>query len=300
MIIETENLGRKFLRHDALRGVNLQVPADAALALIGANGAGKTTLLRILTNILRPGSGSARVLGKDTRSLTAADFNRIGYVSENQKLPDNLSVEHYFDYVRRLYPAWDRSLEAAFRKRFELPPARRLAKLSHGMRVKAMLAAALSFRPALLLLDEPLSGLDSLTRDEVVGGLLEQAEATTILISSHEMNEIEGLATHVAYLDRGELAFQATTEELHARYRDISVTFETSPGAMNGISETWLSPRVFERTLRFVERAYSGDEPIRRGLTERFGAIAQFQALPMSLREISKSLMSASRQEISR
>jgi ABC-2 type transport system ATP-binding protein len=298
MIIETQDLGRKFLRHEALRGVNLHASKGTALALIGANGAGKTTLMRILVNILRPGSGDARILGKDSRNLTAADFNQIGYITENQKLPDNLSIGHYFDYVRRLYPRWDRSLEAALRRRFELPTERRLGKLSQGMRMKAMLTAVLSFRPTLLILDEPLSGLDLLTRDEVIEGLLEQAEETTILISSHELAEIEGLATHVAYMDRGRLTFQTTTEELLTKFREISVTFEAAPGPVEGHTETWLSPKVFERTLRFVDCAYAGDEPLKHGLTERFGPIAQFEALPMPLREVSKSLMLASRREI--
>jgi ABC-2 type transport system ATP-binding protein len=298
MIIETQDLGRKFLRHEALRGVNLHVPQGAALAIIGANGAGKTTLMRILVNILRPGSGSADIFGKDSRKLSAADFNRIGYITENQKLPDNLSVGHYFDYVRRLYPAWDRSLETALRTRFELPPERKLAKLSHGMRMKAMLTAVLSFRPALLILDEPLSGLDSLTRDEVIEGLLEQAEETTILISSHEMAEIEGLATNVAYMDHGRLTFQSTTEDLLAKFRKVSVTFDTTPGPVEGLAETLLSPKVFERTLRFIDRAYAGDELLKHILSERYGPIAQFEALPMSLREVSKSLMFASRREI--
>lgn len=297
MIIETQNLGRRFLRHEALRGVNLRAPQGAALALIGANGAGKTTLMRILVNIMRPGSGAARVLGKDSRTLAAADFNRIGYVTENQKLPGGLSVAAYFDYLRRLYPAWDRDLENGLRAQFDLPPGRRLAKLSHGMRMKAMLAGALAFRPALLILDEPLSGLDPLTRDEVVEGLLGQAEDTTIVISSHELAEIDGLATHVAYLDRGRLVFQSTTEALLDRFRDVSATFETAPASLDGLDPEWLSPRLFERTLRFVDAAYPGDEPLRRGLTERFGPIARLDAAAMSLREISKGLMSASRRE---
>jgi ABC-2 type transport system ATP-binding protein len=298
MIIETHNLARRFLRHEALRGVNLQVPEGAALAVIGPNGAGKTTLMRILVNILRPGSGSARILGKDSRNLAAADFNRIGYVTENQKLPDNLSVGHYFDYVRRLYPAWDYSLEAALRARFELPPERKLAKLSHGMRMKAMLAGALSFRPALLILDEPLSGLDPLSRDEVIEGLVDQAEETTIVICSHEMAEIDGLATHVVYMDCGRLTVQSGTEELLAKFREVSVTFETAPGLAEGLAETWLSPKVFERTLRFIDRAYAGDEALKHSLTERFGPITQFAARTMPLREVSKSLILASRREI--
>ena len=300
MSVETLDLGRRFLRHEALRGVSLHVPAGSAFALIGANGAGKTTLLRILVNILRPSSGAARVLGKESRSLTAQDFHRIGYVAENQKLPERLSIAQFFAYLRRLYPGWDADLERRLRTELDLPPDRPLGKLSHGMRMKAMLAGALAFRPALLILDEPLSGLDPLTRDEIVEGLLGQADETTILISSHEMSEVEGLATHVAYMDRGQLAFQSPTDELLARFREVAVTFQAPPGPLERLSGDWLAPKAFERTIRFVDRAFQGEAPLRRALSERYGAVEQLDVRPMSLRDVSKALMSASRREASR
>ena len=197
MIIETENLTKRFRRQGGVQGVPLSVPEGATCALIGANGAGKTTLMRLLVNILAPDRGSAHVLGTDSRRLNSADRLRIGYVTENQELPDRLSVAEYFVYVRGLYPNWDLTLEQQLRAQFELPPGRLLGKLSHGMRMKAMLIGALAFRPRLLILDEPLSGLDPLTRDEVMSGMLTQAGETTILISSHELAEIEGCVTHV-------------------------------------------------------------------------------------------------------
>jgi ABC-2 type transport system ATP-binding protein len=295
MIIETQDVGRRFLRHQALRGVNLGVPQGAALALIGANGAGKTTLMRILVNILRPGSGEARILSKDSRELVAADFHRIGYLAENQKLPEGLTIERYFDYLRPLYPSWDRSLETALRDQFELPPERRLGKLSHGMRMKAMLVGALAFRPALLILDEPLSGLDPLTRDEVVEGMLGQAHETTILISSHEMSEIDGLATHVAFMDRGRLEFQSSTEALLARFRQVTATFQTAPVSLAGFTEDWLTPSLFERTLKFVDRDFADEAALRRDLVQRFGPVQQLDLRPMTLRDISKALMLAGR-----
>jgi ABC-2 type transport system ATP-binding protein len=297
MIVETENLGRRFLRHQALRDVSLQAPPGAALALVGANGAGKTTLLRILVNILRPSGGAARVMGKDSRRLTAADFNRIGYVAENQKLPERLSVAHFFDYLRPLYAGWDRELEHDLRTRLDLPADRPLSKLSHGMRMKVMLAGALAFRPALLLLDEPLSGLDPLTRDEIVEGLIGQADETTIVISSHEMAEVDGLATHVAYMSRGRFAFQSPTEELLGRFREVAVTFEAAPADTDALTAAWLAPKLFERTLRFTDSAYAGEAPLGRALTDRFGPIVQLDARPMSLRDVSKALMLASRKE---
>src|SRR5688572_7355985 len=122
MAIETTDLSRCFKRSEGLRTASLRVPQGSALALIGANGAGKTTLLRILVNILRPTAGSARVLGKDSRALTAADFNRIGYVAEDQKLPERLSVEHFFAYLSQLYTRWDGKLAQRLLRDFELPP----------------------------------------------------------------------------------------------------------------------------------------------------------------------------------
>ena len=294
-VIETHGLCRRFLRHEAVAGVSLTVPAGSALALIGANGAGKTTLMRLLVNILRADHGQARVLGKDSRELRAPDFRRIGYLAENQKLPERLSLAHYFDYLRPLYPDWDLSLEASLRERFELPAERRLSKLSHGMRMKAMLTGALAFRPTLLILDEPLSGLDPLTRDEVVEGMLAQAEETTLVISSHEMTEIDGLATHVAYMDRGSLLFQSTTENLLARFRDVSATFQRAPEALAGLPPGWMSPKLFERTLRFADSAFSDEAALRAALSARFGPIEQIAVRPMSLRDVSKALMAAGR-----
>jgi len=296
-IIETENLTKHFWRHDAVNGVNLSVPAGATYALIGANGAGKTTTLRMLVNLLRPDQGVARVLGIDSRQLKPRDFLRIGYVSENQELPTGLTVESYFEYLRVLYPNWDRALEKDLRRQFALPQGQAIGKLSHGMRMKMMLAATLSFRPKLLILDEPLSGLDPLTRDEVMEGLLKQADETTIVISSHELSEIEGCTTHVAFMVKGRLLFQESIEEMSARFREVTVTFGKELVA-GRYAESWLSPEAQGMTLRFVDAAFASEEALQNTLTAQFGAVSHYEALPMSLREISKALMRATRSEL--
>ncbi|MBV8853527.1 MAG: ATP-binding cassette domain-containing protein, partial [Sinobacteraceae bacterium] len=109
---------------------------------------------------------------------------------------------------------WDPQLEASLRAQLRLPAERRIGELSHGMRLKLALACALAFRPQLLILDEPFSGLDALTRDEIIAEFLREPRRTSILISSHELDEVERLATHVAFLDEGRLLFQGTLEEL--------------------------------------------------------------------------------------
>lgn len=296
MIIETENLNKRFRRHDAVHDLNLAVPEGSTCALIGSNGAGKTTTMRMLVNILAPDSGQAKVLGVDSRNLKPSDLQKIAFLSENQDLPDRLSIEQYFEYLRGLYTNWDLSLERELRVQFDLPPTRMLGKLSHGMRMKTMLVGALAFRPKLLILDEPLSGLDPLVRDEVMAGLLGQAGETTILISSHELTEIEGCTTHVAFMARGRLLFQESIEALGARFRDVTVNLAQGRGA-KGLPPAWLNAQADGSLLRFVDTAYSNEQDLRDDVQKHCGTIVQLESTPLSLRDISKALMRSTRGE---
>ncbi|HYP78690.1 MAG TPA: ABC transporter ATP-binding protein [Steroidobacteraceae bacterium] len=296
MIIETEDLTRKFRRHEAVEGVNLSVPEGATCALVGANGAGKTTTMRMLVDILAPDRGHARVLGIDSRQLKPEDRLRIGYLTENQTLPERLSIAQYFEYLRSLYPNWDSALEKKLRGQFELPAGRLLGKLSHGMRMKAMLIGVLSFRPKLLILDEPLSGLDPLVRDEVMSGILEQAGETTILISSHELTEIEGCTSHVAFMVRGRLLFNEPIEALSSRFREVSITLGQAP-LMKTLPKNWLNLQVDGNLVRFVDSAFEEESGLQELARKHFGPLQHFEATPLSLREISKALMRATREE---
>lgn len=297
MIIETEGLSKTFRRHDAVRHVSLRVPKGTVYALVGENGAGKTTTLRMLVNILTPDRGTALVLGVDSRRLGRREFLRLGYVSENQTLPDRLTVAQYFRYLRSLYSNWDRRLEAELLRRFALPDDRALGQLSHGMRMKAMLAGALSFRPDLLILDEPLSGLDPLVRDEVMEGLLQQAEDTTILISSHELSEIEGAATHIAFMDRGHVLFAEPVEMVRARFREITATLGDEGGVATQLPASWLTPELSRHTFRCVETSFVSDTDVLQKLILQVGAVGHVDIRPMSLRDIAKALMRAMRHE---
>ena len=300
MIIETQNLTKKFGKHDAVSGISLRVPEGATVALIGANGAGKTTTLRMLMNLLEADAGEARVLGVDSRRLTAREYSRIGYVSENQKLPAGLTTEQFFAHLRPLYSTWDCTVEDDMRRRFELPPGQKLGQLSHGTRMKACLAAALPHRPTLLVLDEPLSGLDVLVRDEVMGGLLAHADEATVLISSHELAEIEGCATHIAFMDKGRLVVQDSLEDVAARFREVTAGFTGDPKVSAQLPENWLTPEWSGRTLRFTTTAYTGDEDLSRTLASLVGPLAHLSAEPMSLRDTSKALIRAYRKEAAR
>jgi len=293
-MIEANGLCRRYGRFEALQGVSFHVPEGSAFALIGANGAGKTTTIKILMNILEPTRGSATVLGVDSRRLSPQEFRQIGYVSENQEMPGRLRVAEFFDYLRPFYPRWDRALENEIRGQLRLPPERRIQDLSHGMRMKMSLACALPFRPKLLVLDEPFNGLDPLVRDEFMEGLLRQAGELTILISSHELQEIEGVASHVAFLDDGRLLFVESMADMNERFREVHVTLESEAAMHTRLPADWLNVRAEGNVLSFVSSKHSEDgfgECIRAAV----GEVKKIDAQPMSLRSIFTTMARAAR-----
>lgn len=296
MIVDVQGVNKTYGNVQVLKNLCLQVPEGAAFALIGTNGAGKTTTIRMLVNIIRPDSGRVNILGVDSRALAQQDYLNIGYVSENQLLPSRLTIAQYFDYLRPLYSNWDRGFERALRKKLELPADRALSKLSHGMRMKTVLVGALAFRPKLLLLDEPLSGLDSLVRDEVIEGLLDQAGDSTILISSHELNEIENFTTHLAFMAKGEVWFQESIDEVRNRFREVLVTLSAQKQLSPHYPAGWLFPQTQGHALQFVDSAYRDDAFLYEQLSQELGAV-QFETHPMTLRDITKILIKKSRDE---
>ena len=294
-MIQIDNLWKRFGRHEALQGLSFAVPQGSAYALIGANGAGKTTTIKVVMNILEPSRGSATVLGVDSRRLSPRELARIGYVSENQDMPERLTVDQYLDYLRPFYPKWDRKLEKEIRRQLRLPGERRIGHLSHGMRMKMSLACALPFRPELLILDEPFSGLDPLVRDEFMEQLLRQAGEMTVLISSHELGEIDGVATHVAFLDEGKLLFQESMADLTGRFREVRIVTDSAAAPPGKTPSHWLEVKTAGNVLMFVDSHFSDDDFGERVQT-LVGEVRRIDAQPMALRSIFTTLARAARE----
>lgn len=286
--IRTEELTKRFGRTRALEGVTLDVPEGAIFALVGANGAGKTTLIKLLMNILQPTVGQAEVLGIASERVRGRELARIGYVSENQEHPDWMTVGQMLDYLRPFYPRWDRALEAYLVEQFDLPRERKLKQLSRGMRMKAAMAGALAFRPPLLVLDEPFSGLDPLVRDELIesllGGLPERAPETTIFLSSHDLAEIESFSTHVGFLEQGRLLFSEELPVLSERFRTVTVTL-TVPADAKTMPAEWLQVEHSDTVVRFVHSAWRGAESLGE-VRAMFPGARSVEAEPMALRGI--------------
>jgi len=294
--IRTHSLVKRYRGALALDSFDLEVPEGSIYGLVGPNGAGKTTCIKVLMNLVRASSGRGEVLGADTRRLGPAEFAQIGYVSENQKLPDWMTVQYFMDYLRPFYSTWDDALAKALIRQFDLPLSRKLRHLSHGGRMKAAMASALAYRPKLIVLDEPFAGLDPLVRDELIEGLLPSAENTTVFISSHDLGEIESFASHIGFLDRGRLQFSEEMGSLAGRFREIEVTLALdnpapSPGQC---PPAWLNAQQSASVFRFVDSRFE-ERQSADDVHRLFGDAVQVAVSPMPLRAIFVTLAKASR-----
>jgi ABC-2 type transport system ATP-binding protein len=292
--IQTEHLSKTFRNVEAVEDLTLSVPQGAVFALVGANGAGKTTTIKTLMNIYRPASGRAEVLGSDSRKLGPKQLAQIGYVSENQQLPDWMRVGYFLSYCKPFYPTWDDGLAANLIRQHELPLDSKLKALSRGMRVKASLVAALAFRPRLIVLDEPFSGLDALVRDELIESVLEMASDATVLLASHDLAEIESFASHIGYLEHGHLQFTEDITSLSERFREVEVTLENPSGIPRDWPSHWLNPEQISVVVRFTDSAFRPEES-EAGIQARFPGVRSISARKLPLRSIFVALAKAGR-----
>ena len=293
--LRTIGLKKRFGRTMVLDGLDMAVPEGAIYGLVGPNGAGKSTTIKILMNIYRASGGRAEVFGRDSRKISPRrDLTRIGYVSENQEFPEWMTVGYFMAYLKPFYPAWDEERAEELLRQFELPRDRKLMHLSHGMRMKAALASSLAYRPQLIILDEPFTGLDSLVRDELIEGLLESAEGATIFISSHDLAEIESFASHVGYLDRGRLQFSEEMSSLIQRFREVEVTLGGPAPRANGWPATWLNVEQSPALVRFVDAQFDGEKSMA-DVRRVFGEGSVVAVRPMPLRQIFVTLARAGR-----
>jgi ABC-2 type transport system ATP-binding protein len=286
-ILEIHALRKRFRRVVAVDDLTLAAPEGAVTAFLGPNGAGKTTTIKCLLNLLRPDAGRIEVLGVNSRRLGPAQFQRLGYVSENQELPLWMSVRQLMDYCRPFYPDWDAAFAEKLRREFELPPEATLKHLSRGMRMKAALLVSLAYRLRLVVLDEPFSGLDPLVRDEFIRGLLEltEEEGWSVFVSSHDLEEVERLADQVAFIDRGRLRLNEAADALRARFRAVEVTLPAPDRAPANPPDHWLNPETAGRVFRFVHAQYT-PERLREELARLLPGASAPEVSPLSLREV--------------
>jgi ABC-2 type transport system ATP-binding protein len=220
-VIQVSELTRRFGAKTALASVSLSLPRGAVYGLVGANGAGKTTLIRHLLGLLRAETGSVRVFGLDPVADPVGVLSRIGYLSEENDLPGWMRVDQLMRYSSAFYPAWDDTLAEQLRQAFALDPTARIKDLSRGQRARAGLVIALAYRPELLVLDEPSSGLDPVVRRDILGAVIRTIadEGRTVLFSSHLLEEVEQVADHVTMIHQGTIVLSAALDAIRESHR---------------------------------------------------------------------------------
>jgi ABC-2 type transport system ATP-binding protein len=218
--IEIRGLIKKY-HNFQLGPLDLTVPRGAIYGLIGPNGAGKTTGIDLIFGLGRNDAGQIRVLGLDHRAEEVALKRRTAYVSPELNIQVWGKVGKAIRFVRGFYPAWDEGYCAALMQAFHLNDSDRVATLSFGAKTKLSLLLALARRPEILILDEPTTGLDAVSKEQVFGELLKAVEdgQRTVLISSHGLSDIERFADHVGMIRNGRLFLEGRTDEVVNRYR---------------------------------------------------------------------------------
>ena len=284
--VDVSNVSYRYRRRVALSGLDLQVPEGSLYALLGPNGAGKTTLLQILVGLRRAQSGTARVLGMDSRELTAQDRALIGYVAEGQSLPEWMTLAELEQFLAPLYPNWDGSLADTLRERFELDPRQRVGTLSRGGKMKAALLCALAPRPRLLIMDEPFTGMDPVVKDELVRGLLESAssEGWSVLLSSHDIGELEMLADHVGVLKAGRMILSESMDSIRKRFKHVEVSLNGNGLGLADMPNDWLAIERSGSRLSFL--VSHADQAPDRTIAARLPHTSHIVVRDATLREI--------------
>jgi ABC-2 type transport system ATP-binding protein len=224
-VIQIEALRKTFGSRVVLDNVDLAIPRGTVVGLLGTNGSGKSTLIKCLLGLLRPSTGSARVFGDDSWSLTAATKARLGYVPQDVRLYPWMTASQVIAYTAAFYPQWDHALTDDLVRRWRVPASQRIGPFSPGELQKLGLILALGHRPELLVLDEPVAALDPSARRDFLKSLLEvtQDMQHTVLFSTHITSDLERVASHVALLRNGRISLFDELDAVKDRVKRLRI-----------------------------------------------------------------------------
>ncbi len=226
-VIEIKGLNRKFRKKTVLDNIDLNISPGKVFGLVGENGAGKTTIIKHLMGLLKAQQGSVRVFGIDPVKDPAGALSKIGYLSEERDLPHWMKVNELLTYTKAFYPGWDDNFADELLETFNLDPAEKIKNLSRGQKAQAALITALAYRPPLLLLDEPSSGLDPVVRRDILSAIIRTVadEGRTVFFSSHLLDEVERVADEIAIIHRGKIILNGSLEDIKADHHFVHLRF---------------------------------------------------------------------------
>ena len=222
--VEARGLRKTYGATAALDGIDLRIEEGRIVGLIGPNGAGKTTALNAIVG-LTSYSGELRVLGREPWSDRASLTRDLCFLTDVAVLPRWIRVSHALAFVAGVHPRFDRARAEAFLTKTTIRPHNRVRELSKGMVAQLHLAIVMAIDARLLVLDEPTLGLDPLYRKQFYDTLLADYldRGRTVLVATHEIEEVQNVLTDVLFIDRGRLLLDASMDDLHARYHEVFV-----------------------------------------------------------------------------
>ncbi len=233
-IVQLDHVTRSFGSKLALNDVSLKVDQGTVLGLVGENGSGKTTILKHVLGLLKPNTGTVSVFGMDPARQPVPVLAQIGYLSEEDILPGWMRGYELQRYMQGFYPTWDQEYADQLAKEFRLDLYAKLSTLSKGQRARAGLMAALAYRPPLIVLDEPSSGLDPIVRHDILSVIVRTIaeEGRTVILSSHHLAEVDRLADNVALVKNGEIALYDALDTLKEEHIRCTLVYEKANFSM--------------------------------------------------------------------
>ena len=276
-MLEVRNLSKTFGSVAALKDLNMTIPRGAVYGLVGPNGAGKTTLIRHIAGIYRPDCGGVTLDGQAVWENPEAK-GKIGFIPDDLFFFHSASIEDMRKYYKGLYPKFDDALFEKLGAAFELPRRSPIRKFSKGMKKQAAFWLTVSCRPELLVLDEPVDGLDPVMRRQIMGLILADVaeHRTTVLVSSHNLRELEDICDHVGIMDKGKMLLERSLEDMQGGTVKVQFVGEVPEGLT--ILHRTLTGRLTTLVLRST--AEEAEAVFSRA------ALPFYEVLPLSLEEI--------------
>ena len=276
-MLEMKNVTKTFGSFHALEGLNMTVPTGTVYGLVGPNGAGKSTAIRHLTGVYRPDCGEITLDGQPIYENPAAK-GRIGYIPDDIFYFPSASLEDMRRYYRGIYQQFDNALFERLYEVFQLPKKSPIRRFSKGMQKQAAFHLAICCRPEVLILDEPVDGLDPVMRRQVWSLILADVaeHGTTVLIASHSLRELEDICDHVGIMDHGKMLLEKSLADMQGNTVKLQLVGQPPEGLeiLHESHSGRLGTYIIRGTAEAVSETVAASSP------------AYFDVLPLSLEEI--------------
>ena len=269
MSISIDHLTKRYGGFTAVDDVSIEIPQGSVFGLLGPNGAGKTTTFKCMLGMSVPTAGAVRFDGKRLQPQT---FEELAYVPERSALYEWMSAAEHLEMQKRAFKRYNQKRAAELMQLFSLDPRKRVRTMSKGMRTALSVVLAFAIEPEIMVLDEPTSGLDPVNQRSVLKLIIDAAaQGTTIVLSSHQIGQVERAADHIAVLKHGRVALAGAVDDLKADSKIVEAIFESDAVALNGLAKDARVTRV-ERTGRIFRLTVNGGSDQVAGELSSMGA----------------------------